>query len=156
MSLLLLLRPLGPAGPPQPPSIFSFSPPSGPIGQVVVIVGQSFTGTTDVSFNGTSALIFTVDNDSQITATVPFGATSGPITVTTPIGTGTSATDFNVTVPAVIVPPVPLFTGAGGITEWRIEIPQPPKKRKVVFTRNTEDQDRADVEAILRTLGRKP
>jgi hypothetical protein len=153
MSLLLLLRPLGPAGPPQPPSIVSFSPDHGPIGQVVVIIGSSFSTASDVSFNGTSAISFTIDNDSQITATVPFGATTGPITITNPQGTGTSATDFTVTVPAVIVPPPPVFTGAGSYPqEWYIQIPQPPRKRKVVFSRNTETQDRDDIEAIMMTL----
>lgn len=153
MSLLLLLRPLGPPGPPQPPSIFSFAPPSGPVGQVVVIIGQSFTGTTDVSFNGVSALVFNVDNDSQITVTVPFGAISGPISVTTPIGTGTSATDFTVTVPAVIVPPPPVFTGPGSYPqEWYIQIPKPPKKRLYEFARNTENQDRADIAAVLHVI----
>lgn len=99
MSLLLTLRPLGPAGAPQPPSIISFAPSSGPIGTMVILTGSSFTGTTDVSFNGIPALIFNVDADSQITVTVPVGATDGLISVTTPIGTGFSATIFSVTVP---------------------------------------------------------
>ena len=42
-----------------------------------------------MKFNGTSATSFTVDNDGQITAAVPSGATSGPISVTTVTGTGT-------------------------------------------------------------------
>lgn len=153
MSLLLLLRPRGTAGPPQPPSIISFSPPSGPIGQVVVIIGQSFTGTTDVEFNGTSALVFHVDNDSQITVTVPLGATTGLISVTTPIGTGSSATNFTVTVPAGIVPPAPVFTGAGSYPqEWYIQIPKAPKQRRYEFKRNTEERDRQDIQEIMRML----
>lgn len=153
MSLLLLLRPLGPAGPPQPPSIFSFSPPSGPIGQVVVIIGQSFTGTTDVEFNGIPALVFSVDNDSQITVTVPFGATTGLVSVTNLIGTGFSATNFTVTVPAVIVPPPPVFTGPGSYPqEYYIQIPKVPKKRLYEFKRNTEEQDRRDAQDIVRIL----
>src|SRR5258706_9837005 len=104
MSLLLLLRPRGVAGPPQPPSIISFVPPSGPIGTVIILTGSSFTGATDVSFNGVSAIIFHVDADSQITVTVPFGATDGLISVTTPIGTGFSATPFDVTIPATTIP----------------------------------------------------
>jgi hypothetical protein len=49
-----------------------------------------------VTFNGTSAS-FTVDLSTQITAKVPVGATDGPIAVTTPGGTATSALDFDVT-----------------------------------------------------------
>lgn len=145
MSLLLLLRPLGPSGPPQPPSIISFAPPSGPIGTVVVLTGSSFTGATDVSFNGVPAISFIVDADSQITVTVPVGATDGLISVTTPIGTGFSATPFDVTQPVVIVTEPPAFTGAGGITEWHIQIPRLPQKKKMIFRRNMENQDREDL-----------
>jgi predicted extracellular nuclease len=38
-----------------------------------------------------------VNSSTSITATVPTGATTGPISVTTPSGTGTSATSFTVT-----------------------------------------------------------
>src|SRR5258708_29811451 len=111
-----------------------------------------FTGATDVSFNGVSSFIFDVDVDSQITGTVPLGATDGLISVTTPIGTGFSATPFDVTVPIVTVPPPPVFTGAGGITEWYIQIPRLPEKRKVIFKRNVESQDRDDIEDIVPLL----
>jgi hypothetical protein len=61
-----------------------------------------------VAFNGTEA-DFTVVSDSEIHATVPIGATTGPISVTNTTGTGTSTADFIiVTSPAVLV-------GAGDI-----------------------------------------
>ena len=80
------------------PSIGGFSPSSGPVGTPVTISGSGFTGATDVRFNGTSAGTgnFTVDSDAQITASVPSGATTGPISVTTPGGNETSSTDFTV------------------------------------------------------------
>ena len=46
---------------------------------------------------GGKATAFAVNNDSQITATVPTGAKTGKIVVTTPGGTATSATSFTVT-----------------------------------------------------------
>lgn len=67
----------------------------GTIGQIRGILGQGFTGTTKVSFNGTSAA-FTVVSDTYLTATVPAGATSGDVTVTTPGGTLTSNVPFKV------------------------------------------------------------
>jgi len=79
------------------PVIQSFSPPSGPVGTQVKITGTSFTGATSVTFGGVPATVFTVDSDTQITATVPTGAVTGKIQVTTPGGTATSATDFTVT-----------------------------------------------------------
>ncbi|TAK60147.1 MAG: T9SS type A sorting domain-containing protein, partial [Bacteroidetes bacterium] len=78
------------------PNITSFSPTSGIIGDVISIFGTSFTGATDVSFNGTSAVTFTVVSATQIDATVPAGATTGLISVTTPDGTDFSATNFSV------------------------------------------------------------
>jgi len=67
--------------------------PSGTVGQTVVILGQGFTGTTEVSFNGTSAS-YTVVSDTELTSEVPSGATTGPITVVTPNGTLTSNKPF--------------------------------------------------------------
>jgi type II secretory pathway pseudopilin PulG len=81
-------------------SIASFTPLTGPAGTVVTIVGQHFTGATAVKFNGTAATSFTVVSDTQITATVPGTATSGPISVTSPGGTATSAVSFAVASPA--------------------------------------------------------
>ncbi|PZR80535.1 MAG: hypothetical protein DLM65_07790 [Candidatus Aeolococcus gillhamiae] len=67
--------------PPAAPTISSFSPSSGPVGTQVTINGTNFTGAT-VKFNGTAAVNPTV-TATQITANVPSGATSGPISVAT-------------------------------------------------------------------------
>jgi hypothetical protein len=49
-----------------------------------------------VSFNGRNAS-FTAVGGTQIRATVPNGAKTGPLRVTTPAGTATSASSFVVT-----------------------------------------------------------
>jgi uncharacterized repeat protein (TIGR03803 family) len=77
------------------PTIASFSPTSGPVGTSVSINGTGLTQATRVAFNGTSAS-FTVNSDILITATVPTGATTGKIAVTTKGGSATSATGFTV------------------------------------------------------------
>jgi uncharacterized repeat protein (TIGR03803 family) len=61
----------------------SFIRDSGKVGQTVQILGQGFTGTTQVLFNGTPAS-FTFQSDTYLTATVPVGAQWGVVTVTTP------------------------------------------------------------------------
>ena len=66
---------------------------SGRVGQATGILGEGFTGTTDVSLNGTPAT-FTVVSDTLIRATIPAGATSGYVTVATPGGTLTSNKPF--------------------------------------------------------------
>ena len=69
--------------------------PRGTIGKSIGIFGVGLTGTTEVSFNGTSAE-FTVVSDTYLTATVPTGATTGYVTVTTNSGTLKSAVKLTV------------------------------------------------------------
>jgi uncharacterized repeat protein (TIGR03803 family) len=79
------------------PAIKTISPTSGAVGTPVTITGSGLTQATKVTFGGGKAAAFTVNNDSQITATVPTGATTGKIVVNTPGGTATSPTSFTVT-----------------------------------------------------------
>ena|GEM_PF-3982756 len=90
----------------SPPVITSFTPTTGHTATGVTINGSSFTGTTDVSFNGVSAP-FTATTDVKITTNVPVGATTGFITVTNPDGTGSSPTQFVVD---NVAPAAPILT----------------------------------------------
>jgi RNA polymerase sigma factor (sigma-70 family) len=81
---------------PPAPEISGTSPGTGPVGSSVSIGGRGFTGATSVKFNGIAAS-FTVNSEGLITAVVPSGATSGPVSVTTPNGTATSSSSFTVT-----------------------------------------------------------
>ncbi len=89
------------------PVISSFAPESGKVGASVSITGASFTGATAVKFNGITAS-FTVNSATSITSTVPLGATTGKITVTTGSGTATSNADFPV------LPTITSFTPSSG------------------------------------------
>ena len=66
------------------------------MGSSLVITGTNFTGATGVAFNGTAATSFVVNSATQITATVPAGATTGTVSVTTGSGTATSPGSFAV------------------------------------------------------------
>jgi hypothetical protein len=68
---------------------------SGKVGKTIEILGQGFTGTTRVSFNGAAAT-FKVVSDTYLTATVPAGATTGKVKVVTPNGTLFSNVPFRV------------------------------------------------------------
>ena len=85
-----------------PPLVTAFNPTNGAEGTEITISGSNFTGSTAVDFNGTSATSFNIDSDTQISANVPDGATTGPISVTNADGTGSSSSDFVVNAPPVV------------------------------------------------------
>jgi uncharacterized repeat protein (TIGR03803 family) len=72
------------------------NPTSGKVGSKVVILGNQLKGTTRVAFNGTAAR-FTVVSSTEIKTSVPTGATTGIVTVTTPKGKLKSNVVFRVT-----------------------------------------------------------
>src|SRR5205807_9998485 len=76
------------------------TPPVGAIGSTVVITGTNFTDVLEVTFDGEDA-DFTVNSPTQITATVPDLATSGPVEVVTLGGTAVSPGEFTVAPPAI-------------------------------------------------------
>lgn len=61
------------------------TPTSGKIGAKVIILGNNLKGATSVTFNGVDATI-TGGSNTEITATVPTGATTGAVEVTTASG----------------------------------------------------------------------
>ena len=84
------------AGLPAPaPAITLLNSTSGSVGSTVLINGTNFIGTSTVSFDGVTAA-FQVLNSEFVSATVPAGATTGPIKVTNEGGTATSTQSFNV------------------------------------------------------------
>jgi len=92
--------------PHYPPLLESLSPMSGPIGTLVTLGGQRFgdaQGDSEVTFNGTKAVTCASWSDTNIVCTVPEGATTGPVVVTTSSGTS-NGIDFTVT--SVVTPRV--------------------------------------------------
>ncbi len=77
------------------PTISSFSPKSGPVGTQVTITGMSLKQTTSVTI-GKAKATFTVNSDTQVTATVGAGAVTGKVTLKTPGGTATGPGTFTV------------------------------------------------------------
>jgi hypothetical protein len=76
----------------------AFSPTSGPAGTPVTVAGVGFNASSIVKFNGSPATT-TNSSSTQLQATVPTGAATGPITVTNttaPTGTIRSSTNYTV------------------------------------------------------------
>ncbi len=96
------------------PKITSLSPASGGVGSAVSIAGSALTGAVVVDF-GSIASTFNVVADGSITTTVPAGAVSAKVTVTTQGGTATSAASYKVIASPIITSFTPT-TGAPGST----------------------------------------
>lgn len=99
-------------------AITGFSPGSGSLGTSVIVAGQGFDATVAsnnaVTFNGTAAVITQAATD-HVVATVPFGASSGPIVVTVAGTSVSSATNFVVTTPGVSISGFSPANGVVGI-----------------------------------------
>jgi hypothetical protein len=103
------------------PRILTFDPTLGPVGTAVTIEGEGFGATpaeNSATFNGVAATVIAA-HPNQLVATVPAGATTGLIVVTTAGGSATSPFDFTVTEGLAFVPagaavgmPV-IITGSG-------------------------------------------
>jgi hypothetical protein len=94
------------------PCIANVKPASGAVGAAVTITGVNLAAASAVKFHGVAATIKT-DKATTITTTVPAGATTGKITVTTSGGVATSPADFTVIPPPGITSFAP-HSGAVG------------------------------------------
>jgi uncharacterized repeat protein (TIGR03803 family) len=72
------------------------TPDSGPVGAKVLIWGSNLLAASSVQFNGVAATGVTNSGSNYVWAIVPQGATTGPVTVTTPGGTASTQTVFAV------------------------------------------------------------
>jgi len=77
------------------PAFVETNPTSGKVGSLVIILGNNLTGTTQVTLDGTPAP-FTVLSSTEIQTTVPRGARTGSVEVTTPTTTLKSDVVFRV------------------------------------------------------------
>jgi len=103
--------------------IFLVAPASALVGANVTVHGFGFSATpTDnvVKFNGTTATVVSATATSLV-ATVPTGATTGPVTVTNANGTATSPSTFTVLVPPIISGVDPARAPQGVTTRLLIE-----------------------------------
>lgn len=86
------------SNPPTSPRITSFAPASARGGTSIVITGANFSTSTNgntVTINGHAATVTAVNSSgTQLTATVPLRAGSGPVTVTVNNRTATSASSL--------------------------------------------------------------
>src|SRR5262249_17294747 len=78
------------------PTVTNINPISGTVGSQVTINGSGFTGVNAVRFNNNVNANFTVNSDTQIVATVPAGAVTGPLTISKPNCPNVTTANFTV------------------------------------------------------------
>lgn len=98
-----------------PPVITGFNPPAGRTGTNVIVSGTNLLSTTAFLFNGLAS-VFVVNNNNQLTATVPANATTGPLTLTGTGGGFPTASNF------VVLPTITSFTPSFGIVGTSVTI----------------------------------
>jgi RHS repeat-associated protein len=118
------------SGTPYPvPTVSAVSPTSAAVGYTITISGSAFgtsQGTSVVYFNGVQAAAIASWSDTQIVATVPSGASTGPVTVVeNGVGSNTDVAlnIYNPVIASVTPPAAPvggqvIVTGTGLSTQW--------------------------------------
>ena len=86
----------------ETPIVSDFDPPSGSALTRLTIFGDDFIGVSEVAFNGVPGTNLMIVSKNELRVIAPKGITTGPITVTNPAGTGTSAEDFLVDGPVIL------------------------------------------------------
>ena len=102
----------------QVPTLSSFAQTAGAPGATVTLTGTNLSEVTGVSFGGVAATSFAPLSFTSLTVVVPPGAATGPISVTNPYGTATSAGTFTVYGP----PSILSFTPASGTAGTTVNI----------------------------------
>ncbi len=130
---------------PGAPTVTSVAPAAAQEGATVVIKGTNFKDDSNnslvssVSFNGTDAVDPNVVSKTEIDAVVPHGATSGPITVDTSVGSTASKTSFTVVAASPVVDSLSPSFGKVG-TSVKIQGTSLTGINQVLFTDSTGQQ----------------
>jgi hypothetical protein len=102
--------------PPTTPQPQAFDPAAAPAGATIVVAGAGLSLSSEVEFAGAVKATPTTATATSLRVVVPAGAQSGPITVTNPKGTGTSAAAFTV------LPRITSVTPPGGVAGMSLTI----------------------------------
>lgn len=104
-------------------SVIEITPRSGSTGSTVTIEGTGFSSTPSqnaVTFGGVAANV-TAATTTRLETVIPTGAATGPVAVTAPSGSATSATPFTV-VAAVAAPAITGFSPNGGRADALVSV----------------------------------
>ena len=105
------------------PTITTYFPAIAAVGRTVVITGTNFSSVTNeniVKFNGTAATV-TQASATELTVTVPNGATTGTLTVKVGPNTATSAGNFEIcsSAPEIVISNI-VIANTSGATSYTV------------------------------------
>ena len=122
-NLLSIVR-VDPTQIPDPVAITAFTPTRGKVGTSVSIFGKGFSATASqnsASFNGGAATV-TSASANRLIVTVPSSAMTGPISVTSPLGSAVSADSFRL-LGALALTPNGATVNAGSTVQFTVAGP---------------------------------
>ncbi len=103
------------------PTVSGINPASGVVGSTVTITGSNFTGATAVRFSSNVSASFAVNSNTQMTATVPSGAVTGPIAISKTGCSDVQTATFTMTAGQCIA--VAISTGLTGSSGSSLTVP---------------------------------
>jgi YD repeat-containing protein len=112
-----------------PVAITFVNPAAGPAGTQVEVFGAGFSTVStanQISFNGVSSQVLSASATRLVTQ-VPIGATSGPINVTTPLGSAASPEVFRV--PGIAVSPGQTTVPSGQLRQFTATVSESSDQR---------------------------
>src|SRR5207249_2266394 len=93
------------------PAITGFSPPSGRETSTVTLSGDRLGGVTSVRFGGVAATTFVATDDHNLSAVVPVGAITGPITMAVGSCAVATGSPFTVLPPGISIGDITVIEG---------------------------------------------
>jgi YD repeat-containing protein len=113
--------------------ILNFIPRSGLSGSRVKLYGVGFNNVSSVSFNGIQASIIS-SNNNIIVAEVPPNATTGLVSITTPLGTVITTTPFAIL--GIAVSPPVLTMQESEVQQFTADVRTPSSNEEVIWSVN--------------------
>jgi hypothetical protein len=79
------------------PKLTSFAPPSGKVGDSILLAGTGLIQALNLAVGGVKVTSYIVNSDLKVTIRIPTGAKTGKIAVTTSGGSASTSATFTVT-----------------------------------------------------------
>jgi len=105
------------------PAITGFTPTNGTVGSTITVTGTNLNGLSSATVNGTAVTTFSSNaGGTQLTLTVPAGASTGPLAATNALGTGSTSALGTPNFTVLAAPTISGFTPTSGYASTSVSI----------------------------------